>query len=84
MLALDFDMYLIDEGMPQTTDVEFNRKAGDILRERLDSTTVIIVSHQAATLERFARSAAVLRDGHFQMFDTLEEAKQMYDYETQG
>lgn len=84
MLALDFDMYLIDEGMPQTTDVEFNRKAGEILRERLESTTVIIVSHQAATLERFARSAAVLSDGQFHMFDTLEEAKQLYDYETQG
>jgi len=84
MLALDFDMYLIDEGMPQTTDVEFNRKAGEILRERLEKTTVIIVSHQAATLERFARSAAVLRDGQFHMFDTLEEAKQLYDYETQG
>lgn len=84
MLALDFDMYLIDEGMPATTDVEFNRKAGDILRERLEKTTVIIVSHQAATLERFARSAAVLRDGHLHMFDTLEEAKQLYDYETQG
>ena len=84
MLALDFDIYLIDEGMPQTTDVEFNRKAGEILRERLENTTVIIVSHQAATLERFARSAAVLRDGQFHMFDTLEEAKQFYDYETQG
>jgi capsular polysaccharide transport system ATP-binding protein len=84
MLALDFDIYLIDEGMPQTTDVEFNRKAGEILRERLENTTVIIVSHQAATLERFARSAAVLRDGQFHMFDTLEEAKQLYDYETQG
>ena len=84
MLALDFDIYLIDEGMPQTTDVEFNRKAGEILRERLENTTVIIVSHQAETLERFARSAAVLRDGQFHMFDTLEEAKQLYDYETQG
>jgi len=84
MLALDFDIYLIDEGMPQTTDVNFNRKAGEILRERLENTTVIIVSHQAATLERFAKSAAVLRDGHFHMFDTLEEAKQLYDYETQG
>jgi len=61
MLALDFDVYLIDEGMPQTTDVEFNRKAGEILR-----------------------SAAVLRDGNLNMFDTLEEAKQLYDYETQG
>ena len=84
MLALDFDIYLIDEGMPQTTDVEFNRKAGEILRERLERTTVIIVSHQAATLERFAQSAAVLRNGHIHMFDTLEEAKQLYDYETQG
>jgi capsular polysaccharide transport system ATP-binding protein len=84
MLALDFEMYLIDEGMPQTTDVEFNRKAGEILRERLETTTVVIVSHQPATLERFAKSAAVLLDGRIHMFDTLEEAKQLYDYETQG
>ncbi len=84
MLALDFDMYLIDEGMPNTTDVEFNRKAGEILRERLETTTVVIVSHQPAILERFAKSAAVLKDGRIHMFDTLEEAKQLYDYETQG
>ena len=84
MLALDFDIYLIDEGMPGTTDVEFNRKAGAILEERLRTTTIIIVSHQAATLEKFARSAAVLRNGRLYMFDTLEEAKQLYDYETQG
>ena len=84
LLALDFDIYLIDEGMPGTTDVEFNRKAGEILKERLRTTTVIIVSHLPATLEKFARSAAVLRDGRLHMFDTLEEAKQLYDYETQG
>jgi capsular polysaccharide transport system ATP-binding protein len=84
MLALDFDMYLIDEGMPATTDVEFNRKAGEILQERLRTTTIIIVSHQAETLEKFARSAAVLVSGQLHMFDTLEEAKQLYDYETQG
>ena len=84
MLALDFDMYLIDEGMPATTDVEFNRKAGEILQGRLRTTTIIIVSHQAETLEKFARSAAVLVSGQLHMFDTLEEAKQLYDYETQG
>ena len=84
LLALDFDIYLIDEGMPQTTDAEFNRKAGDVLKQRLESATVVIVSHQAKTLEKFARQAAVLRDGKFHMFDTLEEAKQLYDYETQG
>jgi len=84
MLALDFDIYLIDEGMPSTTDVDFNRKAGEILRERLEKTTVIIVSHQPGTLERYAQSAAVLYNGNLHMFDTLEEAKRLYDYETQG
>lgn len=84
LLALDFDIYLIDEGMPQTTDVEFNRKAGDVLRQRLESATVVIVSHQAETLEKFCRSAAVLKNGQLFMFDTLEEAKQLYDYQAQG
>ncbi|WP_417722794.1 ABC transporter ATP-binding protein [Salipiger sp.] len=84
MLALDFDIYLIDEGMPNSTDVEFNRRAGDILAERLRTTTIIIVSHQPAVLEKFARKAAVLMDGRLHMFETLEEAKRLYDYETQG
>jgi capsular polysaccharide transport system ATP-binding protein len=81
MLALEFDIYLIDEGMPSTTDVEFNRKAGTILRQRLQNATVIIVSHQPKTLEKFCRSAAVLKNGQLYMFETLQEAKQLYDYE---
>ena len=84
MLALEFDLYLVDEGMPATTDVSFNRRAGAILKERLEGATVVIVSHQAETLEKYCRSAAVLRDGSLHMFDTLEEAKYLYDYETQG
>ncbi len=84
LLALDFDIYLIDEGMPASTDVEFNRKAGSILRERLETATVIVVSHQPETLEKFCRSAAVLRHGKLHLFDTLEEAKQLYDYEAQS
>jgi capsular polysaccharide transport system ATP-binding protein len=80
MLALEFDIYLIDEGMPSTGDVEFNRKAGGILRERLKHATVVIVSHQPQTIEKFCRQAAVLKDGQLYMFETLEEAKQLYDY----
>jgi capsular polysaccharide transport system ATP-binding protein len=41
-------------------------------------------SRTRQTLEKFARRAAVLRDGQLYQFDTLEEAKQLYDYETQG
>ncbi|MFN0114349.1 MAG: ABC transporter ATP-binding protein [Paracoccaceae bacterium] len=80
LLALEFDIYLIDEGMPSSTDVEFNRRAGTILRERLKKGTVVVVSHQPATLEKFCRQAAVLRDGQLHMFDTLEEARRLYEY----
>lgn len=84
LLALEFDIYLIDEGMPGTTDAEFNRKAGTVLRQRLRDATVIVVSHQASTLEKFCKQAAVLKNGRLHMFETLEEAKRLYDYETQG
>jgi capsular polysaccharide transport system ATP-binding protein len=84
MLAMEFDLYLVDEGMPATTDVAFNRRAGTILKERLDNATVVIVSHQPHTLEKYCRSAAVLRDGKLLFFDTLEEAKYLYDYEAES
>ncbi len=82
LLALDFDIYLIDEGMPGTTDVEFNRKAGNVLQDRLKRSTVVIVSHNAKTLEKYCSSAAVLKNGRLHHFDTLEDAKRMYDYGT--
>ena len=83
MLALDFDIYLIDEGMPNSMDVDFNKKVGEILAKRLRTTTIIIVSHQVETLKKYATQAAVLISGKLHLFDSLEEAKQLYDYETQ-
>ncbi|MEM8851158.1 MAG: ATP-binding cassette domain-containing protein [Pseudomonadota bacterium] len=81
MLALEFDIYLIDEGMPATTDADFNRKAGSILKDRLKDATVVIVSHQPKVLERFATTAMVLRGGRLHHFDTLEEARRLYEYD---
>lgn len=81
LLSIEFDIYLIDEGMPATADVEFNRKAGNILKERLQKATVVIVSHSPQTLQKFCRSAAVLKNGRLYQFETLEEAKRLYDYE---
>jgi capsular polysaccharide transport system ATP-binding protein len=80
LLALEFDIYLIDEGMPATADIEFNKKAGTLLRERLEKATVVVVSHSAATLERFCRSGAVLRDGKLTFYETLEEAKWHHEH----
>ncbi|MEM9796649.1 MAG: ATP-binding cassette domain-containing protein [Pseudomonadota bacterium] len=81
LLSLEFDIYLIDEGMPASTDVAFNRKAGAILKERLEKATIVIVSHQPKVLERFASTAAVLRDGQLHHFETLEDARRLYEYD---
>jgi capsular polysaccharide transport system ATP-binding protein len=81
LLSIEFDIYLIDEGMPGTTDAEFNRKAGTLLQDRLQKATVVVVSHDPKILERFCSSAAVLRGGQLYMFETLQEAKRLYDYE---
>ena len=84
MLGIEFDLYLVDEGMPATTDVAFNKRAGALLRERLEQATVLIVSHQADTLEKYCQSAAVLQDGSLLFYDSLEEAKALYDYQTKS
>lgn len=80
LLSLEFDIYLIDEGMPNTTDAEFNRKAGSVLENRLKNGTVVLVSHEQNILEKYCKTAAVLRDGKLHMFDSLAEAKALYDY----
>ncbi|MEO8529830.1 MAG: ATP-binding cassette domain-containing protein [Deltaproteobacteria bacterium] len=79
MLGADFDMYLIDEGMPQASDKGFAARAGSILKQRLETATLVIVSHQVATLEKFCRSAAVLHHGQLVKYDTLDEARREYD-----
>ncbi len=84
LLSLEFDIYLIDEGMPNTTDPRFNEKAGSVLAERLNNGTVVIVSHDPEVIQKFCRSAAVLRDGKLLMFDTLAEAQSVYNYALQN
>ncbi|WP_425091559.1 ABC transporter ATP-binding protein [Tropicimonas sp. S265A] len=84
LMALDFDFYLIDEGMPATLDVGFNKRAGTVMKERLERATVVIVSHETSVLEKFCSSAGVLQNGKLFMFDSLEEAKRLYDYEADG
>ncbi len=80
MLSLDFDIYLIDEGLPSTMDAEFNRKAGQLLHERLKTATVILVSHSPKQLEDVCQRAAVLQAGKLHFFDQLADAKVMYNY----
>ncbi len=80
LLSLDYDIYLIDESLPTTTDVEFNRRAADILSEKLRSATVVIVSHEETLVRQFCQQAAVLHDGDLKFFDSIDEARALYDW----
>ena len=79
LMAIDFDFYLVDEGA-SAGDKAFNEKASAMFRERLEYATLIMVSHSAETLKMYCNSAAVLQDGQLHMFDSLEEARELYDF----
>ncbi|MEO0915097.1 MAG: hypothetical protein AAFY59_19280, partial [Pseudomonadota bacterium] len=82
-LRLGYDRVLMDNLRRVTdpkADKAFNRRAGAILHERLTTGTVVIVSHSEKILEQYCRSAAVLKDGRLHMFDSLEDAKELYNY----
>ena len=80
LMAIDFDFYLVDEGA-SAGDKNFNIKAANMFRERLAYSTLIMVSHSPETLKQYCEQAAVLMDGTLHMFETLEEAKELYAYE---
>lgn len=80
LMAIDFDFYLVDEGA-SAGDRRFNEKASAVFRERLEYSTLIMVSHSPETLKQYCNQAGVLMNGQLFLFDSLEEAKELYDYE---
>lgn len=80
LMAIDFDVYLVDEGA-SAGDKRFNEKAAAVFRERLEYSTLIMVSHSPETLKRYCDQAGVLMNGQLFLFDSLEEAKELYEYE---
>ena len=75
--ALDFDYYLVDEGM-ETGDMRFRRKCAMAFEERLDTASLIMVSHNASTIREYCTSGAVLHAGHIRFFDGLDDAMELY------
>jgi capsular polysaccharide transport system ATP-binding protein len=77
LLALDFDVYLIDEAF-SVGDGAFGEKAALFLRDRLSRATVVMVSHNLRQLRSFCESAAVLDQGRLTLFDRFDDAEAAY------
>ena len=77
-LAIDFDVYLVDE-VTAVGDQRFQARCKEALAERFAYATVVMVSHSSETLRQYCQCGAVLHRGGLTMFDNLEEAIAFYE-----
>ena len=76
-MAVEFDCYLVDE-VTAVGDQRFKDKYYQEFLNRRNRSTVIMASHQAATIKEFCDMAAVLFDGHITLYDTVDEGMTAY------
>lgn len=76
-IAIDFDVYLIDE-VTSVGDAKFRRKAKEALLERSERANVIMVSHEMDEIRQFCDSAMVLHKGELTFYNDLEQGIERY------
>ena len=76
-LAVDFDLYLIDE-ITAVGDRRFQDKCREAFEERTKSAGLFFVSHSEANIKKYCDLAMVLHDGHLIPFAALEPALNFY------
>jgi capsular polysaccharide transport system ATP-binding protein len=77
-MAIDFDIYLVDE-ITAVGDSRFQKKCRRAFEERRDHATIIIVSHDMATIRSYCDTCAVLHNGRMCFFENLDEAQRVYE-----
>ena len=77
-IALEFDVYLIDEGF-SAGDARFAARCQTAFKERLENSRVIIVSHATETLLTYCDVGATLHEGKLTYYDDIKEAVACYN-----
>jgi capsular polysaccharide transport system ATP-binding protein len=78
-LAIDFDVYLIDE-VTEIGDDAFRAKCAGAFRERMRRSDIVLVTHNRQTIRQYCDRAAVLADGRLRFHDDVRTA--FDDYRT--
>jgi capsular polysaccharide transport system ATP-binding protein len=76
-LAIDFDVYLIDE-VTEIGDRRFRRKCAEAFRERILRSDIILVTHNPQTIRQYCDRGAVLADGELTLYDEIGTALTRY------
>ncbi|MCO7016128.1 ABC transporter ATP-binding protein [Vibrio paracholerae] len=76
-VAIDFDIYLIDEAT-SVGDQKFRQKAKQALLDKRNNANVIMVSHDMNEIREFCDSAIILHQGQLNFYADLEQALAIY------
>ena len=76
-LALDFDLYVIDE-VTEVGDQRFRQKCAEAFRERIQRSDIILVTHNIHTLRQYCDRGAILANGELTLFDDIDAALGQY------
>ena len=76
-LAIDFDVYLIDE-VTEVGDERFRQRCAAAFRERLRRCDIILATHNSQTIRQYCDRGAILADGRLQLFDDIAGAFERY------
>ena len=72
-MGIRFDTYLVDE-VTAVGDAKFKRKSRAVFRERMKTSSAILVSHEMPQVRQFCDAGMVLEQGRIRYFDDLDEA----------
>ncbi|GAL24215.1 capsular polysaccharide ABC transporter ATP-binding protein KpsT [Vibrio variabilis] len=76
-IAIDFDIYLIDEAT-SVGDQKFKKKAKQALLDKAKTANVIMVSHDIPEIKQFCDSVVIIHDGQLTYYEDLEQGLEVY------
>ena len=82
-LAFDFDYLLIDETL-SVGDARFRKKSKEALMKKIESCSVLLVSHDMGTLRDICDVGIVSNNAQLHFFDDINDAIKMYETINKG
>ncbi|MDQ7085947.1 MAG: ABC transporter ATP-binding protein [Sulfurovum sp.] len=82
-LMFDFDYLLIDETL-SVGDARFQTKSKEALLKKIDSCSIILVSHNMKTLRDLCEAGVVIHEGKLEYFPNIADAIDAYHFINKG
>ncbi len=77
-MAVDFDVYLVDE-ITAVGDAAFRRKCAAAFRAKSTRSDIVMVSHSPASIREYCSAGVVLENGQLRYYDDIETALAVHE-----